>query len=346
VGGVAIDAEGLVKTYVTSGKKGLLRSERRVVRALRGVSFKVRHGEVVGLLGPNGAGKTTTVKIVATLLIPDSGRVLVEGFDTVREAAQVRRRIGLMLSVEKGFYGKLTGRENLMYFGALYGMSGEALRRRVDEVLDLLGLKGMGAGDRLFEEYSLGMKARLSLARALLRDPPVLLLDEPTLGLDPPTARRIRALVRGLAHDEGKAILYTTHNMFEAELVCDRILLINKGRIVAEGTPQELKSRIPAMRVLAVMVRGGEGEAAAVARVVEEHAGVTAEVKEVEPSLHEVRVRVRGRGEVIGDLIRSIASLGVDVVSLKVEEPTLEDVFIYFTTESTREETAEAAGGK
>ncbi len=331
MGNVAIEAEGLVKTYVTSSKKGLIRSERRVVKALRGISFSVRHGEVVGLLGPNGAGKTTTVKIVATLLIPDSGRVLVEGFDTVKEAAQVRRRIGLMLSVEKGFYGKLTGAENLMYFGALYGMSGEVLRRRVDEVLDLLGLKGMGASDRLFEEYSLGMKARLSLARALLRDPPVLLLDEPTLGLDPPTARKIRALVRSLAHEDGKAILYTTHNMFEAELVCDRILLINKGRIVAEGTPDELKARIPAVRVLAVMIRGDEAEARLAANLLKERAGATAEVKEVEPSLHEVRVRIRGRGEVVGDLVRSIASSGVNIVSLRIEEPTLEDVFMYFT---------------
>ncbi len=322
----AIKAEGLVKRYRTKKRKGLLRSEEQVVEALRGVSFAVRHGEVVGLLGPNGAGKTTTIKIIATLLLPDDGEAYVEGYSVVREQRRVRERIGLMLTVEKGFYGKLTGRENLEYFGALYGIPKDKLEKRIDELMKLLELDKLGAEDRLFEEYSLGMKARLGLARALLRDPPVLLLDEPTLGLDPPSARKIRELVRSLAHREGKAILYTTHNMFEAELVCDRILLINKGRIVTEGTPEELKQKIPFTRTIVVLARGR------IPDVVEKLRDYgDPDTKRVEENLYELRVRVRRPEEVLGDIIRVLVAGGADIVTLRIEEPTLEDVFIYFS---------------
>jgi len=327
----AITVRELRKTYWTSSRKGLLRSEKRAVEALRGISFDVVHGEVVGLLGPNGAGKTTTVKIISTLLLPDSGTALVEGFDVVKQAKEVRRRIGIMLSVEKGFYGKLTGRENLLYFGALYGMEGDRLRKRVNELMDLLGLKALGAEDRLFEEYSLGMKARLALARALLKDPPVLLLDEPTLGLDPPTARRIRELVADLAHKEGKAILYTTHNMFEAELVCDRILLISKGRIVAGGRPDELKAKMPGLRLLTLTVKGSGTAVTSLQNIIESIIGVKPEVKEVEPSILEIKARISKLESVVDNIIKAVASAGLEILGFKVEEPTLEDVFIYFT---------------
>jgi len=326
--GVAIEVRDLVKRYVTKKRSGLLRSRMEVVEALRGVSFVVRHGEVVGLLGPNGAGKTTTVKIIATLLIPDGGVARVEGFDVVEEANEVRKRIGIMLSVEKGFYGKLTGRENLEYFGALYGIPENILRQRIDYLLKLLELDKLGAVDRLFEEFSLGMRARLAFARALLKDPPVLLLDEPTLGLDPPTARRIRGLVRELTR-QGKAVLYTTHNMFEAEMVCDRILLINRGRIVAEGTPEDLKSRIPKMRALEVHVRNLDESVVEKLRNV---IGPTVSVAQSSDGLPVIRVVMQRPEEVVDDVVKLLASSNIDIVRLRIEEPTLEDVFMYFTS--------------
>jgi len=232
-----------------------------LIEAVKGISFTVDYGSVVCLLGPNGAGKTTTIKILATLLLPDSGTARVAGYDVVKEAGKVRENIGLMLTVEKGFYGKLTGRENLEYFAALYGIPRREAERRIDYLIKLLELDKLGADRKLYEEFSLGMKARLSLARALLKDAPILLLDEPTLGLDPPSARRIRELVRDIAHKEGKAIIYTTHNMFEAELVCDRILLINKGVIVAEGTVDELKDKIPKLKVINITLKSGRNPA-------------------------------------------------------------------------------------
>jgi len=324
----AVVAEGLKKKYRTKKRKGLLKAEAEVIEALRGVSFRIRRGEVVGLLGPNGAGKTTTIKILATLLLPDEGTALIEGFDVVREPREVRKRIGVMLSVEKGFYGKLTGRENLEYFGALYGLSWAEIGERIRYLMDLLELSRLGAEDRLFEEYSLGMKARLALARALLKDPPVLLLDEPTLGLDPPSARKIRSLVRDLARKEGKAVLYTTHNMFEAELVCDRILMINKGVIVAEGSPEELKARIPKLRTLVALVKGGSAET--LVSKLESSLSVKVVSKRIEEDITEIRFNVERPEEVINELVRAVVSSNMEVIRLRIEEPTLEDVFIYF----------------
>ncbi len=325
--GIAIEAKGLKKRYRSKKRKGLFRSEVEVVEALRGVSFRVRHGEVVGLLGPNGAGKTTTVKILATLLLPDEGEAYVEGFNVVEDAMEVRKRIGILLSVEKGFYGKLTGRENLEYFGALYGIPRDKLRERIDYLMKLLELDKLGAVDKLFEEYSLGMKARLGLARALLKDPPVLLLDEPTLGLDPPSARKIRGLVKSLAR-EGKAILYTTHNMFEAEIVCDRILLINHGVIVAEGTPSELKARLPKLRTIYMLLRDCSPKA--VEKVLK-NLGLDPKIEYTSEGLVSVKISVREPEEILGDIMKAVVGNGYNVVTLRIEEPTLEDVFIYFS---------------
>ncbi len=322
-------AEGLKKSYVTKKRKGLLKAEKQIVEALKDISFRIKHGEVVGLLGPNGAGKTTTIKILATLLLPDEGSATIEGFDVVKDAKEVRRRIGVMLTVEKGFYGKLTGRENLEYFGALYGLSWSEIREKIRYLMDLLELSKLEAEDRLFEEYSLGMKARLALARALLKDPPVLLLDEPTLGLDPPSARKIRSLVRDLARREGKAVLYTTHNMFEAELICDRILMINKGLIVAEGTPEELKARLPKLRTMVALVRGSNTEL--VVSKIESALGVKVVSKRVEEDVTEIRFNVEKPEEIINELVRTlISSNNTEIIRLRIEEPTLEDVFIYF----------------
>lgn len=325
----AIEVKGLIKRYKVKKRIGLFKSYTEIVEALRGVGFLVKYGEVVGLLGPNGAGKTTTIKILATLLIPDGGEAYIDGYNVVDEPDEVRKRIGIMLTVEKGFYGKLTGRENLEYFAALYGLDSKTTRERVQSLIKLLELDKLGGDYKLFEEFSLGMKARLSLARALLKDPPILLLDEPTLGLDPPSARRIRELVKDLAHREGKAVLYTTHNMFEAELICDRILLINRGLIVAEGTPYELKSRIPKLKVITLNIRGGNVSGAVL------DLDARYEIKEDENGLHIVKVYTQKPEEIFNDIIKRFVNSNLEVVSAKIEEPTLEDVFIYFSEGST-----------
>ena len=330
----AVIAEGLVKRYVTRKRLGLIKSVKEVVEALRGISFKVRFGEVVGLLGPNGAGKTTTIKILATLLIPDEGHASVCDYDVVKEVSKVRELIGVMLNVEKGFYGKLTGEENLRYFASLYGLPRNEIKRRVKELIELLELDRLGATHKLYEEFSLGMKARLAFARALLRDPPVLLLDEPTLGLDPPSARKIRELVKELARKEGKAVFYTTHNMFEAEIVCDRILLINHGRIIAEGTPDYLKSLLPSIKPITVKL-AHHGEIKEALTELRSRLGTDVRVLEAEDNYVILKVLTKKPEELLNDLLNTLIRLNCKVLSLKIEEPTLEDVFIKLTGDSS-----------
>jgi ABC-2 type transport system ATP-binding protein len=328
MGGVAVEARGLVKRYVVR-EGGLFRGRRRVVEALRGVSFRARYGEVLGLLGPNGAGKTTTVKILATLLVPDEGYARVAGYDVVSEAVEVRGRIGVVLSVEKGFFWKLTGRENLRYFGMLRGLRGRELEERVSHVLRLVGLEELGAADKLYEDYSLGMKARLALARALLHDPPVLLLDEPTLGLDPMSARRVRELIRSMA-DAGKAIILTTHNMFEAEILCDRVAIISRGRIVAEGTPHELKARVAGEVPVAARFAAGRVDEQALRRLIAGATGSSAVSVEYRDGVYRVRVLVRAgeAEEAVARLAAVLAGRGYKILGLEVAHPTLEDVFV------------------
>jgi ABC-2 type transport system ATP-binding protein len=330
----AIVANNLEKSYVTK-EGGILFKRKKVIKALRGLTFEVRWGEVYGLLGPNGAGKTTAVRIISTLLLPDKGRAIVAGHDVIREPEEVRRKIGVMLSVERGFFWKLTARENLKYFGMLYGLGGKELKERIEEVLDLVGLKEMGATDRRFEDMSLGMKARLGLARALLKDPPVLILDEPTLGLDPPSSRTIRRLLKEQARS-GKGVLLTTHNMFEAEAVCDRVGIIFKGRIVAEGTPEELKRRVSDRMGIVLKLRGSLDNITSLKNEVRKRMGLPAGL--ISSNTNEATLRIVSDPEsinrVLNFIINYIVTKGVKIVEWKVEEPTLEDVFIEVTQRS------------
>jgi len=323
----AIEAIDLVKRYwVREG--GFLRGRRVPVEALRGVSFKSMWGEIYGLLGPNGAGKTTTVKIIVTLLIPDSGEARIAGFSSITEPSEVRKRIGVMLTVERGFFWKLTGRENLKYFGMLYGLEGSRLEARIEDVLEATGLKELGGDKRRFEDMSLGMRARLGLARALLRDPPVLVLDEPTLGLDPPSARHIRSLLRELARS-GKAILLTTHNMYEAEEICDRIGIIVDGRIKVEGTPEELKGIVKHVIPILIRVRGDKEAVQNAKEKIATHirARTTVTGQDLVWSLR-ILAKPGEEEAVMGEVIDLLAKHGVKVLEVRVEKPSLEDVFI------------------
>src|SRR5439155_16528577 len=217
--------------------------------------FAVGQGELFGLLGPNGAGKTTTIKMLITLLLPTAGSAQVLGYDVVRDAREVRRRIGYVFGGERGLYDRLSGFDNLRYFAELYAVPPREQRRRIGELLELVGLAGR-ENERV-EGYSRGMRQRLHIARGLLHDPPVMFLDEPTLGVDPVGARELRTTIAQLV-EAGKTVLLTTHYMFEADQLCDRIAVIAKGKIVADGTPAELKSHVVDRTVVEVEVFGIE----------------------------------------------------------------------------------------
>lgn len=209
-----------------------------VIAAVAGASFSCRAGEIYGLLGPNGAGKTTTLRCLATILTPTSGSASIAGFDLVSQAQQVRRSIGF-LSATTGLYGRLTPRETLRFFGTLYGMEGAALEERIGHVMDMFQINDYA--DRAADRLSTGMKQRVGLARAIVHDPPVVILDEPTTGLDPIVSLAVEKAVQTLAA-AGKCVLFSTHLLDQAQAICHRLGVIGKGRVLAEGTMDELKS--------------------------------------------------------------------------------------------------------
>src|SRR5437867_9119434 len=236
-----IKADALSKTFISKERKKGARKRKKEVPALKSVNLEVLDGEVFGLLGPNGAGKTALIKILTTLLLPPSGTAWVNGFNITKEEDQVRASIGCMLMGDRGLYWKLTGRENLDYFGALYHVPKADRAKRIDELTKLLKLDDFI--DRTVETFSSGQRMIVAFAKSLVNDAPILFLDEPTVTMDVPTARELRRIVREM-NDQGKTILYTTHLMHEAEELCDRVAIIDHGEIIALGTTQELKDSL------------------------------------------------------------------------------------------------------
>jgi ABC-2 type transport system ATP-binding protein len=313
-----IEAIDLRRTYRTT--TGVLRRKPLAVEAVRGVSFSVERGELFGLLGPNGAGKTTTIKMLITLLLPTSGRARVLGRDVVDEAREVRRRIGYVFGGDRGLYERLSAYDNLRYFAELYGVSGHRQRERIDEVLQLVGLKGREK-ERV-EGYSRGMRQRLHIARGILHDPEVVFLDEPTIGVDPVGARDLRQTIADLVAS-GKTVLLTTHYMFEADALCDRIAVIAKGEIVGEGTPDELKARVVEGRVTEIEVFGVEPAMVERVRGLD---GVTAVAVEDRDQKQLLVVQATGERELTAPILAVLD--GVEVGRVSSREPTLEDAYV------------------
>ena len=313
-----IEAHDLRRVYKTH--TGTIRRRVKEIEAVRGVSFEIGKGELFGLLGPNGAGKTTTIKMLITLLIPTSGRASVLGFDVVKDSREVRKRIGYVFGGERGVYERLSGYDNLRYFAELYGVPPKIQKQRIEELLQLVGLKGRE--QERTEGYSRGMKQRLHVARGLLHDPEVLFLDEPTIGLDPVGARELRATIASLT-DAGKTILLTTHYMFEADALCDRIAVISKGEIVAEGTPGQLKSRVESGSVTEVEVFGVPEETVEQLRRLEGVLSVWVEEREQAQVLSvQTRADVQLTAAILGHLN------GANVGRVAQREPTLEDAYV------------------
>jgi ABC-2 type transport system ATP-binding protein len=314
-----IEADELRRTYNTT--TGVVRRRKLAVEAVRGVSFSVEEGELFGLLGPNGAGKTTTIKMLITLLLPTSGTARVLGLDVVKDMREVRRHIGYVFGGDRGLYERLPGIDNLKYFAELYGVPPGEQKRRIEELLDLVGLSGREK-ERV-EGYSRGMRQRLHIARGLLHDPPVLFLDEPTIGVDPVGARELRQTISTLI-ERGKTVLLTTHYMFEADALCDRIAVIANGQIVAEGTPRDLKDRVTDGKVLEIEVYGGIAEEAI--RSVRELAGVQTVAVEEREQAQVLVVQTDLGVELTTAVLGRLNGAGIGRIA--VREPTLEDAYV------------------
>jgi len=313
-----VEVEELARSYRTS--TCVVRRRVVEVEAVRGVSFEIAKGELFGLLGPNGAGKTTTIKMLITLLLPTSGTARVLGFDVAREAREVRKRIGYVFGGDRGLYERLSGLDNLRYFAELYGVEPRLQKHRIQQLLELVGLAGRER-ERV-EGYSRGMRQRLHIARGLLHDPEVVFLDEPTIGVDPVGARELRRTISSLT-ESGKTVLLTTHYMFEADALCDRIAVIAHGRIVAEGTPQALKAGVGEGTVVEVEVYGIEDVVVERVRALE---GVTTVGVEERDQKQVLVVQTSPGRELVHAILAHLDGSMVGRVASR--EPTLEDAYV------------------
>jgi ABC-2 type transport system ATP-binding protein len=308
-GQAAVEVDEITRVFEPKGRR---RGEPVV--ALDGVSLSIPEGEIHGLLGPNGAGKTTLVKILSTVLLPTSGTARVLGHDVVEETKQVRPVIGIVFGGERGLYTRLTARQNLEYWGALYRLPTATVKERTAALLERVGL--VERADQRVEEYSRGMKQRLHLARGLIADARVLFLDEPTTGMDPLAAREFRGLI-GELKAERRTILLTTHDMVEAEHVCDRVTLIDRGRVLATETPRTLGTLIS--RYQRVDVEGAEP---ALLTELESLPGVASVSRQAHGA---ARIEVNEEGATADVLQRIVAS---GVTSVRTSLPSLEEVYL------------------
>jgi ABC-2 type transport system ATP-binding protein len=317
----AIEVDGLEKTY----PKG--------VKALDGLSFRVEEGEVFGLLGPNGAGKSTSVRILVTLSVPDEGTAIVAGRDVVREPNAVRQSIGYVPQ-NSGVDVHATGRENLHLQGQVQRVPHEELSRRVGELLEIFGIESFA--DRIVRTYSGGMKRRLDVALGLVHRPSVLFLDEPTTGLDPEARAAMWEELERLAQLEQLTILLTTHYLEEADHLADRLAIVDRGRVVVEGTPDDLKR---GLRGDGVTLELADGRADAAREVIVD----LGEVDEVVTDGRRVRARVENGARAVPELLSVLEGRGLQVASVSVSRPSLDDVYLHFTGRDFGE--ADAEGG-
>ena len=304
--------------------------------ALDKMNVDIPEGELFGLLGPNGAGKTTTIRMLATVLLPTEGTATVNGYDIIKEPEKVRESIGVLLMGERSVYWKLTGRENLEYFAAMYHIPPRLAKERIEFLLDLVDLSDRA--DDYVERYSSGMKQRLAIARSLIHDPPVIFMDEPTLGLDPSAARNLRSFIQRLNKEEGKTILLTTHYMEEADHLCERVAIINHGKIITLDQPQDLKRSLREEEIVEIDVSNYSEQILSHIKSVE---GVTrAGCAELEPVAltGKLRIHTKDSAGILPEAISAINRCGARARHVRVVEATLEDVFISLTGKPFEEE--------
>ncbi|WP_410506348.1 ATP-binding cassette domain-containing protein [Haloimpatiens sp. FM7315] len=328
----AVEVKNLKKYFTSKKKKLFKKTEKKEFKAVDDVSFDILKGEIFGLLGPNGAGKTTTIKMITGLLRPTSGKVMVMGKDVDKEPMDALKNIGTVLAGDRSIYWKLTARENLEYFAALYGCNKKEAKKRAQKILERLDLTEKA--DELVEKYSTGMKQKVALGKALIPNAPVVLLDEPTLGLDPKAAINLREIILDIK-SEGRTVLLTTHYMEEADFLSDRIAIIDGGKIIALDTPENLKRSLNEIKTLNVEVDDLDEKLINDIKAMED-------VKKVVTKYDEDRKRYiinihHSDGDVlIQNIIDSVSKNKKKILSMNVKEPSLEDVFINLTGKSLK----------
>ncbi len=329
---LSIQTQGLTRVFRV--RKREARGGVREIVALDGVDLQVARGELFGVLGPNGAGKTTLIKILATLLAPTSGRAWVAGVDVVENPWEVRRHINMVSGGESSGYGLLTVEENLWMFAQFYGIPSRVAKRRIAELLEVVGLADR-AKTKIYH-LSTGMRQKMNFARGFITDPEILFLDEPTVGLDVQTARTLRAFVRQWMDEHpDRTILLTTHYMYEADELCDRVAVVDRGRILACDTPENLKRRLQREAVFHLKVDSIADPKALLAR-----AGVDKCSCLARDGYHEIQVVLPDDNALL-PVLAELKAQGGQLLSLEKREPTLEDVFIHLVGRGLEEDTRE-----
>lgn len=296
------------------------------IRAVDGISFEVKKGEVFGLLGPNGAGKSTTISMISTLLPPSGGTILFQGENVQENPKTIQRKLGVVPQ-DIALYPTLSGYENLTFWGNMYGMSGAGLKKRIEEVSEIVGLNGR-IRDRV-DKYSGGMKRRLNIGAALLHMPELLIMDEPTVGIDPQSRNHILDTVLEL-NRQGMTIIYTSHYMEEVEYLCSRICIMDQGSIIASGTKDELVEMISGKTEIGLAL---ESEDAEILKLFDHIEGI----KSVERQEEQILIRCENADLILADIIARVAASGNHIRSVDVKKPNLETVFLHLTGKALRD---------
>lgn len=323
---VAIQVDTLSRSF--RKRKGWFRSGE-TVEAVRGISFCVPQGTIFGVLGPNGAGKTTTIKMLSTLLLPTRGSAMINGLDIVRDEHKVRTHLGVLFGGDKGLYNQLSARENLRYFGRLYGLDDATITRRGNALMERVQLHDRA--DERVESYSRGMKQRLHIAKTLIHNPDIVILDEPTIGLDPGAAIDVRELIADLVPEH--TVLLTTHDMHEADILCRELAIIDKGLIVAAGTPAALKAGTDVDRRVVLTLSGQIDESAdQLERELTTHESILHATHRVDESgLPQLVIVCTGTTIALDITLARLREKGAGVQAINIHEPSLEDAFLQAT---------------
>ncbi|RAO99412.1 hypothetical protein PW5551_04010 [Petrotoga sp. 9PW.55.5.1] len=311
----------MLETIKTQNLTKIFKVKKKEIKAIQDINLSIQNGEIFVLLGPNGAGKTTFLKTISTLILPTYGDAWVNGYNIKKDEYKVRKSIGLSTGFERSFYYRLNGYQNLEFFGTLYGIKGKDLKERINFLLNLFNLED--AKDLKYMKYSTGMKKKLSLARALLHDPNVYIFDEPTSSIDPISASEIRDIILSLK-DKNKTIILSTHDMHEAELLADRIGILNKGNMLAVDKKENLK-KVLKKEIIKVKIDKGISEDLIAQDGIKEKINLFRKIKD-----DEFEIEVENSSEVLDQLIEKLKNQDRKILTINVETPSIEEVFINF----------------
>jgi ABC-2 type transport system ATP-binding protein len=321
----AINTVNLTKRFArTAGYRDLLPfREKKYITALENVSLEIKKGELFGLLGPNGAGKTTLIKHLCCLILPTSGTAQIFGHDTKKDEQTIKQMVGLVSAEERSFYWRLTGRENLQFFASLYHLSRQQTKKRIDDLFDLIGMSDKA--DIRFQNYSTGMRQKLAIARGLLSEPQILFVDEPTRSLDPVSAQAVRRFIRDKVDHDGMTVILATHNLYEAEQLCDRLAIMDHGHVIASGSVDELRALFQQNEGCELQVRYFSDTL--MQHLLEIRGIQDCQVTSQQDGVCNLKIRLSDRMVVLPRLLATLVNNGAEVCNCQVRELPLEEIF-------------------